>query len=164
MVLSQCCVIVYACASVDLIECMFRKVRTELRRGRYSSYFRQWRINRDNKWMRYRVSKFVGRLNSMFVFDIFQIPSTCSQICSWCSAPTCTPLPWLRAGAQTLPVLTHFSEDDWFNLARDTDYPDFRISVTFSISPGKCCDHVLHATTVVSFPIHIIIFQPVDTS
>ena len=161
MVLSQCCVIAFACASVGLNACSEKS--KQLRRGRYSSYFRQWRINRGKKWMRYRASKFVGRLNSMFVIDIFQIPCTCSQICSWCSAPTCTPLPWLRAGAQTLPVLTHFSEDDSFNLARDTDYPDLRISVTFSISPGKC-DHVLHETTVVSVPIHITIFQPFDTS
>jgi len=37
-------------------------------------------------------SSLCGSLINMFVFDIPQIPSGCSHICSWCSALTCIPM------------------------------------------------------------------------
>lgn len=64
----------------------------------------------------------------MFVFDMLQIPSGSSQICSTCSATSCNP--WLRASLQD-QSFTGFCAVyfDFLTLRKNTLY-SFETSVT----------------------------------
>ena len=114
------------------LSCFVRKVGKHYTIEVASSFFLTMAFQQGQQVDTGGCPPFLNGLLGMFVFDIFQIRNGCSQICSRCRAPICTP--WLQTRAQALPALIHFLGGDRFNLPRKSTiltehFRDFLLSI-----------------------------------